>query len=144
MIPSATLNSAFEVGEKISSSVLADLYRARHLDTGKDALIKLIRTSKFSKPKTRARAFENRSDVLRARAPSLATVLELGRTDRDDVFLGVEWAEGSRLDEVVKLGQPRVLPYLLMASRALELQAAGGIPLLNLRHTETSNSVCLK
>ncbi|HSR99138.1 MAG TPA: serine/threonine-protein kinase [Kofleriaceae bacterium] len=103
------IGQRFHIDALIGHGAMADVYRARDLETGGDIALKILKRSLAGDPAIQQR-FAREADVqAKLRHPNVAALHATGVTEYDEPYLVVELLRGKTLRHVIKT-EGRVAP----------------------------------
>jgi serine/threonine-protein kinase len=103
------IGQRFRIDALIGHGAMADVYRARDLETGGDIALKVLKKSVARDPEVQQR-FAREADVqAKLRHPNVAALHATGVTEHDEPYLVVELLRGKTLRHVIKT-EGRVAP----------------------------------
>lgn len=124
-------NGLYQIEGDLAKSRKAWIYRARHVETGQPAAIKVLRPCSLPGEKLEAR-FEREFHVLRTlNHPNIVRVFQTGLTSNGLLYFAMELVNGETLGQRIERMGPMlpttVIPYLDQIAQALDAAHQLGI-----------------
>jgi serine/threonine-protein kinase len=125
------IGQRFRIDALIGRGAMADVYRARDLETGHDIALKVLKKSLSGDPAIQQR-FAREADVqAKLRHPNVAALHATGVTEHDEPYLVVELLRGKTLRHVIKtegrLTPRKATSYAWQVLQALAAVHASGV-----------------
>lgn len=111
----------FELGEHLASGTVGDVYRARHVPSGRPAVIKFLQSHAASEPDLQRRFVREVAIVERLNHPNIVRHYDCG-LDEDRIYFAMEYVESGTLKDVLR--QRGKLPWREAAECAIQICAA--------------------
>ena len=111
----------FELGEHLASGTVGDVFRARHVPSGRPAVIKFLQSHAASEPDLQRRFVREVAIVERLNHPNIVRHYDCGLDD-DRIYFAMEYVESGTLKDVLR--QRGKLPWREVAECAIQICAA--------------------
>ncbi len=115
----------YVIGSKLGEGAFGVVYRARHVDLGREVAIKILQSQHAAKPDLIERFLREARVVCEIGHPDIVTVENAGRLDSGEPFYLMELVEGRSLSRLVRDDGPltyarflRIFPSLTQAMAA--------------------------
>ncbi len=94
----------FQPIAQIGGASTGEVWRARDNDSGAEVAYKVVAAGVLPNPAAFARAERELKQLLRVRSPKIASVLDVGKTADDRLYVATEICEGETLERILKNG----------------------------------------
>jgi CheY-like chemotaxis protein len=129
--PGTTLGGRYRIESAIGGGSFGTVFRARHLELGRDVAVKVLATSAGSDPEALARFRREGASACRVQHPNAVAVLDFGVTDAGVAYLVMELLEGHSLEKELedrgRLSPLRCAEVILPVCAALAAAHAAGV-----------------
>ncbi len=112
---------AYELGELLGSGTVGDVYRARHVSSGRPAVVKFLQSHAVADPELQRRFVREVSIVERLNHPNIVRHYDCGLAE-DCIFFAMELVECGTLKDVLQMHEK--LPWREAAECAIQICAA--------------------
>jgi CheY-like chemotaxis protein len=129
--PGATLGGRYRIEATIGGGSFGTVFRACHLELGRDVAVKVLATSAGSDPEALARFRREGASACRVHHPNAVAVLDFGVTDAGVAYLVMELLEGHSLEKELedrgRLSPVRCAEIVVPVCAALGAAHAAGV-----------------
>jgi CheY-like chemotaxis protein len=131
VVPGTVLDGRYRIDSLIGGGSFGTVFRARHLELGRDVAVKVLSTSAGTDPEALARFRREGASACRVQHPNAVSVLDFGVTRSGVAFLVMELLQGrsvdKELDERTRLAPRRCVEIVEPVCRALGAAHAAGV-----------------
>ena len=140
MPPTGSLVQHYEIGERLGSGGMGDVYRARDTRLGRAVALKFIDPAHDRDPDRRERLLKEAQAAAMLRSPAVATTYDIGEED-GTLFIVMELVEGETLSDRLQRGPLSVRQTLGMTLQVADaLDEAHGLGIIH-RDIKAANLV---
>jgi serine/threonine protein kinase len=120
----SVLNDRYRILSKLGEGGMGEVYLAEHVNLGRKEALKILRPVLADDPQFVTRFRREARATNRVQHPNIVSVYDFGQLPDGRFYLSMEYAEGQRLDAVLRekgaLPLPRVLNVLHQLAEAVE------------------------
>jgi serine/threonine-protein kinase len=125
-----TIVGRYQVGERIGAGGMGAVYKARHLDLGREVALKVLPTELVSRPEMLERFRQEAKHAAKLRHEHIVTLFEIGQGNGVH-FLAMEYVPGFNLHEYIdskgRIDPEEARNLIIQATQALKLAHKEGI-----------------
>jgi serine/threonine protein kinase/CheY-like chemotaxis protein len=130
-VPGAVLGGHYRLESLIGGGSFGSVFRARHVELGRDVAVKVLGTSAGTDPEALARFRREGASACRVQHPNVVTVLDFGVNASGVAYLVMELLEGHSLEREIetrgRLSPHRTAEIMVPVCAALAAAHAAGV-----------------
>ena len=128
--PKQTIDGAYEIIEKIGEGGMCLVYKARHLELGRIAAIKVPKLKLLESPKGLERFLQEGRNVMKLRHPNIVAIYDVHEAGENS-YIAFEYVDGPSFKELIKKGCSIELALGHLADAAEALTEAAKVSVIH-------------